>query len=174
MLSEGQADPVSGPIVPTFFRFVLPSMMSLLAISTASVVDGFFVGNYVGSDALAAVNLLMPYFTIWFGMALMLAVGGCVKAGAYLAQENVDAASAIFTRVFLVVMSSSLMVIPIVLVFEESLFLLLGADSSLYPLMSEYFRILCVAMVLQLCALILYYFVRVDNFGSIGFCRGQH
>ena len=76
--------PEKGAVVLTFFRFVIPSALSLLAISTASVVDGFFVGNYLGADALASVNLLMPYFALLFGIALMFAVGGSVKASIYI------------------------------------------------------------------------------------------
>jgi len=35
--------PDKGPLLVTFFRFVIPSTLSLLAISTASVVDGFLL-----------------------------------------------------------------------------------------------------------------------------------
>jgi len=86
--SSINASPESGPVVATFFRYVIPSTLSLLAISTASVVDGFFVGNYIGADALAAVNLLMPYFALLFGIALMFAVGGSVKASIYIGEKK--------------------------------------------------------------------------------------
>lgn len=43
-----------------FYRYVLPSMISMLLSGFYSMVDGIFVGNAVGSQALAAINLVYP------------------------------------------------------------------------------------------------------------------
>jgi len=160
--------PTQSPVLATFFRFVIPSVLSLLAISTASVVDGFFVGNFIGADALAAVNVLMPYISLLFGVALMLAVGGSVRAGVSLGRGDVDDASAIFSKTLLAVFTVSLGIIPFAIVFDSKIFTALGAGPELHMLMAEYFFILCFAMVVQLTTLVFYYFVRADNFPSLG------
>ena len=41
-------------------RFVAPSILMLLCTSVYSIVDGFFVSNYVGKTPFAALNLVMP------------------------------------------------------------------------------------------------------------------
>ena len=41
-------------------RFVLPSIIMMLCTSCYSIIDGFFVSNYAGKTAFAAVNLIMP------------------------------------------------------------------------------------------------------------------
>lgn len=46
------------------FRFVLPSVVMMIFISTYTMVDGFFVSNYVGKTAFTAVNLSSP--PSWF------------------------------------------------------------------------------------------------------------
>lgn len=160
--------PDSGPIITTFFRFVIPSTLSLLAISTASVVDGFFVGNYLGSDALAAVNLLMPYFALLFGIALMFAVGGSVKASINIGEKNYEAASSLFSQILLVVLAMTALAVPLSLVFSDYLFAALGADPSLYPLMQSYFEVFCLVSVVQLSCLVMYYFIRADNKPELG------
>lgn len=43
-----------------FYRYVLPSMVSMLLSGFYAMVDGVFVGNAVGSAALAAINLVYP------------------------------------------------------------------------------------------------------------------
>jgi Na+-driven multidrug efflux pump len=43
------------------------------------------------------------------------------------------------------------------------LFHLLGAPSSLFPVMREYFQIISLALVVQLATLVVYYFVRLDG-----------
>jgi putative MATE family efflux protein len=160
--------PDSGPVVTTFFRFVIPSTLSLLAISTASVVDGFFVGNYLGAEALAAVNLLMPYFALLFGIALMFAVGGSVKASIYIGEKKYASASSLFSQIFFVVLVIALLAVPLSLIFSEYLFSALGATPSLYPLMQSYFEVFCFVTIVQLSCLVMYYFIRADNKPELG------
>ncbi|MDA9017372.1 MATE family efflux transporter, partial [Actinomycetota bacterium] len=71
--------------------------MGLIALTSASLVDGFFIGNYVGVTALAALNLIIPIMTILFGVGIMLSIGGSVRGGKYLGEGDVEAASAIFS-----------------------------------------------------------------------------
>ena len=52
------------------FRFVLPSVVMMVFTSIYGVVDGFFVSNFAGKSAFAAVNLVMPFIMILGGMAL--------------------------------------------------------------------------------------------------------
>lgn len=160
--------PDSGPVVATFFRFVIPSTLSLLAISTASVVDGFFVGNYLGAEALAAVNLLMPYFALLFGIALMFAVGGSVKASIYIGEKKYALASSLFSQIFFVVLAIAVLAVPLSLIFSEYLFAALGASPSLYPLMQSYFEVFCFVTIVQLTCLVMYYFIRADNKPELG------
>lgn len=166
--SHSELTPTNGSIVKTFFGFIVPSTISLLAISTASIVDGFFVGNFVSGDALAAVNLLMPYFALLFGLALMLAVGGSVKAGIAIGKNDYRQASAILSQVLAVVFLFNLAVIPLSLIFSQQLFTALSADPALFPIMQKYLNILAVAMLVQLCGLVFYYFFRADNHPKLG------
>ena len=50
--------------------FVLPSVLMMVFTSIYGVVDGFFVSNYAGKTAFAAVNFILP---------LMMILGGLVQ-----------------------------------------------------------------------------------------------
>lgn len=41
-------------------RFVMPSILMIFCTSVYTIVDGFFVSNYVGKTAFAALNLVWP------------------------------------------------------------------------------------------------------------------
>ena len=45
-------------------RLTLPSMVMLVVTSVYSVVDGFFVSNFVGKPPFAAVKLTMPFLLV--------------------------------------------------------------------------------------------------------------
>lgn len=77
-----------GPLVRTFLRYCIPWTLAMLLQSSAAIVDGFFVGRYVGAMSLAALNLVMPMFSLFFGVGVMLASGGAVRAGKYLGEKS--------------------------------------------------------------------------------------
>lgn len=44
-----------------FFKFVIPSVVSMLVFNLYTMVDGIYVARFVGEHALSAVNISMPY-----------------------------------------------------------------------------------------------------------------
>ena len=56
--------------------FVFPSIVMMIFTSIYSIVDGFFVSNYVGQTALAALNLITPALMIVSAIGFMMGTGG--------------------------------------------------------------------------------------------------
>ena len=158
---------LDGAITPTFFKYLIPSLVGLIAMTSASLVDGIFIGNYVGVAALAAVNLIIPITALLFGVGIMLAIGGSVRAGKYLGEGNTAAASAIFSKTLIFVAVYGVAVILLGLVLEQQLFTVLGATEALFPLMSEYYRIILPFFFAQLIVIVQYFFVRLDRFPNL-------
>lgn len=64
-------------------RFVLPSVSMMIVTSLYTIVDGFFVSNFVGKNPFAALNLVWPFLT-FIGMAgFMIGSGGNHRSGGY-------------------------------------------------------------------------------------------
>lgn len=55
-----------------FLRLFVPTFLGLLFGAMLNIADGIFVGQGVGSDALAAVNVAAPIFMIGTGTVLLL------------------------------------------------------------------------------------------------------
>lgn len=161
--STDDNDALDGAIVPTFFKYLIPSLLGLIAMTTASLVDGIFIGNYVGVTALAAVNLIIPITTLLFGVGMMLSIGGSVRGGKYLGEKNRAAAAAIFSKTLMAVASYGIAAILLALAFEEELFAGLGAGEELFPVMSEYYRIIMPFLFAELIVIVLYFFIRLDG-----------
>lgn len=59
-----------------FLEYAVPSALAMFVSSLYTIIDGIFVGQRVGDSALAAVNVIMPFTIMLFGIATMFAVGG--------------------------------------------------------------------------------------------------
>lgn len=165
--SSDQSDALDGPILSTFLKYLLPSLVGLIAMTSASLVDGIFIGNFIGVTALAAVNLIIPIMTLLFGVGVMLSIGGSVRGGKYLGEKNVSAASAIFSKTLISVTLYGVVVIALGLIFESQLFAGLGATEELFPVMSEYYRIIMPFLITQLITIVLYFFIRLDGYPNL-------
>lgn len=56
-------------------RYILPAMGGLLISYLYNIVDGIFVGQGVGADALGAVNVAVPYITISMALSSIFPMG---------------------------------------------------------------------------------------------------
>lgn len=57
-------------------RFTLPSIIMMIFTSIYGIVDGFFVSNFAGKTAFAALNLIMPFLMICGCVGFMFGTGG--------------------------------------------------------------------------------------------------
>ncbi|MGM9590667.1 MAG: MATE family efflux transporter [Faecousia sp.] len=71
----------------------------MLVSTTYSVVDGFFVSNYVGKNAFAAVNLIVPALMALGAFGQMFGVGGSALISVTLGTGNQEQANRILTQV---------------------------------------------------------------------------
>ena len=156
-------DPITGKVVPVFFHYVIPSVLGILAATSAGIIDGMFIGNFVGASALAAVNISLPAFYVFAAVVFMLAVGGSVMCGKFIGEKNLDAASSIFSKTVYAATTVSLLIVAVSLLFLDEVVALLGANEELHPMVRDYMRIILWASPLFIIGLSLDYFVRVDG-----------
>jgi len=140
-------------IGPLFNRLFYPTLLSMVFASLFTVADGIFVGQGVGSNALAAINIVAPLFLMTTGLALMFGVGMSVVASIHLSQDNDRAARITITQAFEVATLLMAVVSLLVFLFREPFLRLLGSSDALLPLCEEYLLCIlpgCVFIVIQM------------------------
>ena len=85
------------PPTKLFFRCAIPSMITMAFGALYQIADGVFVGRFIGEDALAAINLIMPIIMIVFGFSNLIATGASVRISVLLGEKNREEASRVFT-----------------------------------------------------------------------------
>lgn len=72
----------------TILQFSIPSIIAMLLQTAITITDGYFTGNYVGENALAAINLGLPILYFYLGVGLCVGVGGTVICGRLLGAKE--------------------------------------------------------------------------------------
>ena len=155
------------PLLGTFFKQAFLSLIGLVALTTASLVDGIFIGQYVGASGLAAVSLLLPYITFLVALSLMLAIGGSVSIGTFMGKGDTKSASALFTQIIVVAFTLNIMLAVVSFVAEPFLFWLLHIPSDVVPLTREYLSVIRWVFIFQFSAMVFYYLVRADGYTKL-------
>lgn len=84
------------------FQFVLPSILMMVFVSVYSMVDGFFVSNYVGVIPFSALNLIFPLISILGAIGFMLGAGGNAVVSKLLGAGEDKKANEIFSMLICV------------------------------------------------------------------------
>lgn len=133
---------LSDNVGATFLRYGIPWTLGFMAMSSAGVVDGLFIGRCAGAVALASVNIVVPLLSFYIGIGVMCATGGGVRTSRYMGAGNTQAASAMFTKTIAGVAGISCLLAVLGLLFSSTLVQWLGADQNLHADSLAYLRMI--------------------------------
>lgn len=129
------------------FRFTFPSIVMIVFTSIYSVVDGFFVSNYVGKTPFAALNLIMPFLMILGAVGFMIGTGGSALVAMSFGQGEDEKANRIFSLLIYLVIGTGIVFSTLGIVFLEPIARILGASDDMLPYCVQYGRIILLALV---------------------------
>ena len=127
-----------GKIGALFRSMFFPTLIGMAFNSALNICDGMFVGHGVGSNALAAINIVAPLFLICTGIGLMFGIGASVIGGIRLAEGNVKSARIVMTQAYIAGAIIFGIVIIGSLLFTRPLLYMLGCSPVLEELATDY------------------------------------
>lgn len=119
-------------------KYVIPSLISNAAYYVLTIVDGMFVGNGVGTDALGAVNVAFPFVMIIGAFSALFTIGGVAVAAVRLGRDDVKGANQAFMHSMVInIVTFSILTVVCVL-FADKIALLLGANDFYVEMVTDY------------------------------------
>jgi len=119
-------------------RYILPAILSNISFFVLTIVDGMFVGNGVGTDALGAVSFAVPYTNFVWALTVLFNVGGVAVASVRLGRGDADGAN----QALMHALSANFVVFSVMTVcsmlFSEEIAKLLGANETYLQMVSDY------------------------------------
>lgn len=127
-------------------RFVMSSVFMMIFTSLYSIVDGFFVSNYVGKTPFAAVNLIMPVCMAMGTIGTMIGTGGSAVVSQALGEGKKEKADKYFSMLIYFAVILSIIISAFGFVFAHPIAEALGAEGKLLEYCVRYSRILSIAL----------------------------
>ena len=124
------------------WQFSIPAIISMVLTSLITIADGFFIGNYVGKEGIAAVNLGLPIIYLYLGVGLMVSIGGVAIAGMALGSGDESACSQVFRQTIVTTFIFSVLLSFIMVFSFQPMLSLLRADRCVIGYFQEYYRIM--------------------------------
>lgn len=135
--------------VGTILQFSIPAIIAMVLTSLITVVDGFFIGNYVGVEGIAAVNLGLPIIYLFLSIGLMVSVGGVAIAGMSFGAGELTACNRVFRQTIVTTVVFSILTGVAVVLFFEPMLDILGAKGQVRESFKIYYGILLPELVVM-------------------------
>ncbi len=141
-----------------FFVVALPGMISMFAMSIYSVFEGAFIGQTLGEEAFAAVNIAFPLVFINFSLADLVGVGASVPISIALGRKDNETANNVFSCSLIMIASAAALMGAVMFFAAEPLCRMMGATDALLETSMRYLR------TFALCGPLTTLFFAMDNY----------
>jgi len=138
--NDKQVNLLEGPVTSTIKRMTIPMIYGMLLLMTFNLIDTFFVG-LLGTQPLAAISFTFPVTFTVLSLTIGLSIGTSAVIAKFLGKKDIQSAknsatSAMYLAAIIVACLSFVGYLV-----TDPLFMLLGAQPSLLPLIHEYMDI---------------------------------
>lgn len=121
----------TGAIPGLFARFAIPSVFGLLFLGVQSIIDGIILGHYVGANALACVNLVLPCYSFMAAAGIVMGIGCQTLVSISMGRGNRTEANNAFRTAFVFLLSFALFISVFIWTFAGDIAVFLGANDVL-------------------------------------------
>ena len=154
---------------PSLLKFAFPGIIMVLINSLYEIIDGFFVSNYVGADAFAAINTAFPPLIFLSSIGMMIGAGGSTLIGNKLGEGDSRSANKYFSLLIYFAFLVGIIVSIIAFVFCRPVIEIMGAKDQVLDISVYYCRVSSISLTGYIIMMAFTSFVSASGKPIIGF-----
>ncbi|ARP37410.1 MATE family efflux transporter [Vibrio syngnathi] len=154
---------MSNSISRQFWRYTIPTVAAMLVNGLYQVVDGIFIGRYVGADGLAGINVAWPVIGSILGIGMLVGVGTGALVSIRQGKKDTQGAKQILATGLTLLLAITPIVSVLLFLFADNFLLWQGAEGRVYELGLQYLHILIGASVFTLGSIAMPFLLRNDD-----------
>lgn len=122
-------------------QYCVPAIIAMLVTGLQAMIDGLYVGNVLGPDAMASVNLAIPFVQVIIGLTMIVSIGGQSHIGIKLGMGKVQEGQDTFRTFLIIILAGTLLISVVGFIFNYQIAGLMGADQVLRDSTAKYIQI---------------------------------
>ena len=162
-MKEKYPDLLNDRVDRLFYKYLIPSISATLVTSIYILADTVMIGRGVGSLGIAALNILLPLFSLYFAVGMMFGVGGSVLFSVAKGRGDEKSAKEFFTAALAGTAVCAVFFEVFCNLFFDPITAVLGRNEAMDGLVREYGRILTAGAPVFMMSSFLQAFVRNDK-----------
>ncbi len=156
-------DFLNKPVKQVFMRYLVPSVFATMVTSIYVLADTIIVGKGIGTIAVAALNIVLPLYNIFFGLGLLFGVGGSVLMSILRGEGDEKGANAYFSTSLVAMCVVLALSLAFFTAFMEKIALIFGGTPETMPYIMDYMPYIVWGMGLFFFSSYLQTFIRNDG-----------
>lgn len=129
------------PIPQLLIQQAIPASIGILVMSLNILIDTVFVGQWIGPNAIAAINVVLPVSFFIGALGMAIGIGGSSIISRALGDQNIEKALKTFGNQSTLTLLFTVGFVIIGLLFIETLIPLFGGKGALYAPAKIYYTI---------------------------------
>ncbi|MDK9737903.1 MATE family efflux transporter [Vibrio sp. D404a] len=154
---------MSQSISRQFWRYTIPTVAAMLVNGLYQVVDGIFIGRFVGADGLAGINVAWPVIGSILGLGMLVGVGTGALVSIRQGEKDTQGAKQILATGLTLLLALAPFVAGILFLFADDFLRWQGAEGRVFDLGLQYLQILIVGSVFTLGSIAMPFLLRNDD-----------
>lgn len=123
------------------FKQAVPASIGILVMSLNVLIDTIFVGNWIGSVAIAAINVVLPVSFFIAALGMSIGIGGSSVISRALGANEHEKALKTFGNQIMLTLSLSVLFVVFGLIYVETLIPSFGGKGAIYEPAKIYYVI---------------------------------
>ncbi|MDY6114557.1 MAG: MATE family efflux transporter [Alloprevotella sp.] len=130
------------PVGRLLMQYAVPAIVAMTASSLYNIIDGIFIGQGVGQEAIMGLALTGPVMSLTAAFGAMVGVGASTLMSVRLGQKDYDTARKILGNVLIMNVVMGLLLGAVLLMFLSPILRFFGASDATLPYARDFMTII--------------------------------
>lgn len=135
------------PVGSLLMQYAIPAIVAMAASSVYNIIDGIFIGQGVGAEAIMGLALTGPLMSLTAAFGAMVGVGAATLMSVKLGQKDYGTAQKILGNVVIMNLTLGIVLGMLLLVFINPILRFFGASDVTLPYARNFMSIILVGNV---------------------------
>jgi putative MATE family efflux protein len=151
-------------IAKALHQFIWASILASVASQVAMTTDAIVVSQFIGPEAISAINLTMPVVIFFNFLMMLFGMGGSVLVAKSLGERDVQTTNHVFTSTLIGLTAVGVFFSALLLFFSPQVASFITNDTPvIYSLSLRYMRIMLLGTTLTILFMTITNFVKTDG-----------